>query len=188
MSIDFTEHDASTIEKVLNTVVARVYRESHLDVIDKPFYSVERFVERVRGYIKAPGFGLVAAYSNNIAVGLAFGYALPANARWWEGLTTPVPEGFTAETGKRTFALNELMVVPVWQGRGVARALHDRLLGNRHEQRATLLVREDNERALSRYAKWGWQKVGKLRPYPDAPHFDAMVLPLPISTRDTSSS
>jgi GNAT superfamily N-acetyltransferase len=85
---------------------------------------------------------MVIAYVDDRPVGQAFGYALPPNARWWQGLSTPVPEGFTEETGTRTFALNELMVVPEWQGRGVAHALHDELLGSRKEQRATLLVRE----------------------------------------------
>jgi predicted GNAT family acetyltransferase len=70
------------------------------------------------------------------------------------------------------------MVVPDWQGKGVAHALHDELLGSRHEERATLLVREDNTAAKTAYARWGWHKVGKLRPYPDSPHFDAMILRL----------
>jgi ribosomal protein S18 acetylase RimI-like enzyme len=70
------------------------------------------------------------------------------------------------------------MVVPAWQRRGVAHALHDELLGRRPEERATLLVREDNTSAQQAYARWGWQKAGKLRPYPDAPHYDALILPL----------
>lgn len=166
--------------EILDSVVAPVYEASHSDVTDNPFYSTGRFVERVRGYLRAPGFELVAAYDGDIPIGLAFGYALPVNARWWEGLTTPAEEGFTDETGDRTFALNELMVVPDQQGRGVAHAMHDDLLGGRSEERATLLVREDNVSAQQAYARWGWQKVGKLRPYPDSPHFDAMILPLPI--------
>lgn len=32
--------------------------------------------------------------------------------------------------------------------------------------------------AQQAYARWGWRKVAKLQPYPDSPHFDAMVLPL----------
>lgn len=177
---NFSHHDASTTEEILDSVIAPVYEASHTNVIADPFFSTERFLERVHGYLKAPGFGLVAAYFDDTAIGLAFGYALPINARWWQGLTTPVPDGFTEETGHRTFALNELMVTPEWQGKGVAHALHDELLGSRNEERATLLVREDNTAAQAAYARWGWQKIGKLRPYPDSPHFDAMVLPLPL--------
>jgi GNAT superfamily N-acetyltransferase len=180
MPTTFRHADASSAVEILNSVVAPVYEASHSDVIDNPFYSTQRFVERVRGYLRAPGFELVAAYDGDTPIGLAFGYTLPVNARWWEGLTTPVDDGFIDETGSRTFALNELMVVPDRQGQGVAHAMHDDLLGGRTEERATLLVREDNASAQQAYARWGWQKVGKLRPYPDAPHFDAMILPLPV--------
>jgi GNAT superfamily N-acetyltransferase len=182
MTPNFSHHDASTAESILEAVISPVYEASHQDVISDPFYSTARFIERVRGYMKASGFSLVAAHNNHAAIGFAFGYALPASSRWWQGLTTPVPDGFTTETGDRTFAFNELMVTPEWQGQGVAHALHDELLRNRREERATLLVRESNETAQKAYTKWGWEKVGKLQPFPDAPHFDAMILPLPIST------
>ncbi len=42
-----------------------------------------------------------------------------------------------AENGLRTFALCELMVHPDWQWHGVAHALHNELVHNRPEQRAT---------------------------------------------------
>lgn len=180
MATTFRHVDAGSAEAILDSVVAPVYEASHADVIENPFYSTGRFVERVRGYLRAPGFELVAAYEDDGPVGLAFGYSLPVNARWWEGLTTTVDDGFTDETGSRTFALNEFMVVPERQGQGVAHALHDDLLRGHAEERATLLVREDNTSAQQAYARWGWRKVAKLQPYPDSPHFDAMVLPLPL--------
>ncbi|GAA2104761.1 GNAT family N-acetyltransferase [Actinomadura alba] len=179
-NVNYYRHDQASTEQILDRVIAPLYEASHADVITNPFYSSERFIERVRGYLKAPGFEIVIAHIEETPVGQAFGYALPATAGWWEGLTTPVPAGFTTETGDRTFAFNELMVVPQWQGKGVAHALHNELLRGRREERATLLVREDNASAQAAYARWGWQKIGKLRPYPDAPHFDAMVLPLPL--------
>ncbi|GAA4058528.1 GNAT family N-acetyltransferase [Actinomadura miaoliensis] len=179
--LTFARHDAASAEAILDEVIVPLYEASHADVIDNPFYSAERFAERVRGYLKAPGFEIVVAYVSGSPVGQAFGYALPQTSRWWEGLTMQTPEeGFTVETGTRTFAFNELMVVPEWQGKGVAHALHDELLRGRQEERATLLVRENNTSAQTAYARWGWRKVGKLQPYPDAPHFDAMVLPLPL--------
>lgn len=183
MSVVLRHHDAATTEQRLDAVIGPVYEASHLEVVADPFYSVERFLDRVRGYLKTPGFGLVAAYGDDTPVGLAFGYPLPVGSRWWEGATTPLPGDFVRETGHRTFALNELMVVPGWQRRGVARSLHDELLGSRREERATLLVRGDNASAQTAYARWGWRKVGTLRPYPDAPNFDALLLPLPIAGR-----
>lgn len=177
--IAFRHHDADAADAILTSVIVPVYEATHADVIDNPFYSSNRFADRLRGYMKAPGFEIVVAYLDHSPIGQAFGYTLPPNGRWWNGLTTPVPDGFTEETGERTFAFNELMVTPAWRGKGVAHSLHDELLSGRIEERATLLVREDNDSAQTAYARWGWQKIGKLRPFPDSPHFDSLVLPLP---------
>ncbi|MEV0392913.1 GNAT family N-acetyltransferase [Polymorphospora rubra] len=174
----FAHYTAQDVDAVLDSVVVPIYEATHADVISDPFYSAERFVERVRRYMKSSGFELVAAEVNGQPVGLAFGYALPEAARWWQGLTTPVDPDLIAETGHRTFALCELMVHPDWQRRGIAQALHDELLHHRPEQRATLLVREDNMAAQTAYAKWGWEKMGKLKPFPDSPNYDALILPL----------
>jgi ribosomal protein S18 acetylase RimI-like enzyme len=70
------------------------------------------------------------------------------------------------------------MVHPNWQRHGIAEALHNELMAHRPEERATLLVREDNAAAQAAYAKWGWTKIGKLKPYPDSPNYDALVLQL----------
>jgi len=180
-NITFTRHDPSSTERVLDSVIVPVYEASHADVIHNPFYSSERFAERVRGYLKSTGFEIVVAYVDDHPVGQAFGYALSTTTRWWQGLTPPGPEGFSKETGSRTFAFNELMVVPERQGKGVAHALHDELLNGRREERATLLVREDNTSARNAYDRWGWEKIGKLQPYPDAPHFVAMIIKLPLN-------
>ena len=75
------------------------------------------------------------------------------------------------------------MVHPDWQSRGIGHALHDELLGHRPEARATVLVREDNTPAQRAYAKWAWRKLGKLQPYPDSPHYDALVLDLSASSQ-----
>ncbi len=47
------------------------------------------------------------------------------------------------------------MVCAEHAGRGLACALHNQLLRNRSEQRATLLVEPENECAYTRYRKWG---------------------------------
>ena len=166
----------------METTVLPLYEASHPEVLGNPFYSAERFAERVRGYMKAPGFELVVAEVAGAPRGLALGYALHEGARWWRGLTTPLDPETIAETGDRTFALCELMVHPEWQRRGIAQALLDELLGHRPEDRATVLVREDNTPAQRAYAKWGWRKLGKLQPFPDSPRYDALVLDLSASS------
>ncbi|MCI0689743.1 MAG: hypothetical protein L0Y54_21275 [Sporichthyaceae bacterium] len=111
-SLHITHHDGRTTLAIADTVILPIYLASHQDVIDDPFYSSERFLDRLRNYAQAPGFHLVATHAANQMVGLAFGYTLGPTSRWWHGLTTPVPAGFTAEDGTRTFAFNELMVHP----------------------------------------------------------------------------
>ncbi|MGI5201368.1 GNAT family N-acetyltransferase [Spirillospora sp. CA-108201] len=166
----FTRHGPSEVAEILETVIVPVYAASHPDLISQPFYSAERFAERVRSYSGVSGFQTVVAHIAGEAVGQAIGCTLPEKTRWWKGLTTPVPDGFTTETGARTFALNELVVILQWQGQGVAHALHDALLDGRAEERATLLVRDDNDSAQRGYARWGWRKAGKAQPFPDSPH------------------
>jgi len=113
-------------------------------------------------------------------VGFALGYPLPERSRWWEHLRGGYEgdQAFTREDGSRTFAVNELMIAPAWRGRGYAHALHDALLAERPERRATLLTRPDNEPAHSAYLRWGWRIVGTMQPFPDSPTFDAFVLDL----------
>lgn len=171
----FTHAGPDGLEALVERAVVPLYQATHTDVIDDPFYGVSRFLARVRGYARSPGFEIVVAEAGNTSVAQAFGYPLPENARWWSGLTTAVdPEAIT-EDGTRTFALCELMVHPQWQRRGIARALHSELMIHRPEQRATLLVREDNTVARRAYGSWGWRRFGKLQPYPDSPHYDALV-------------
>jgi len=174
----FTHHDAAGALTVAESVIAPLYEATHTDVLRNPFYSTQRFLERLAGYTKRNGFELVIAHHQDQPIGLSFGQPLPADTRWWDGLRTPVPAELTTENGARTFALNELMVHPDWQRRGIAKTLHDELLTHRPEQRATLLVRADNTAARTAYHHWGWQPIGKLQPYPDAPVYDALVLDL----------
>jgi ribosomal protein S18 acetylase RimI-like enzyme len=175
---DFRHYDAEQAAAVIESVIVPLYEVTHADVISDPFYGAGRFAERVRGYCKAPGFEVVIATTGGELAGQAFGYALPESARWWQGLTTPVDPELIMETGHRTFALCELMVHPDWQRHGIAKALHDELLRKRPEGRATLLVRADNTAAQAAYARWGWAKIATLRPYPDSPNYDALILPL----------
>jgi GNAT superfamily N-acetyltransferase len=142
-----------------------------------PFVAPERFRERLIGYMGSPAFALATARDGADLVGYAFGYGLPSGARWWEGLLDPVPDGFTTETGSRTLAVNEIHVRADHRGRGVASAVHGRLLTSGSWERATLLARADNP-ALQRYEHWGYRSVGRLQPFPDAPEYVALVLDL----------
>ncbi|WP_038044224.1 MULTISPECIES: GNAT family N-acetyltransferase [Thermocrispum] len=178
MNLTFRHYDHETAPATVDDVIVPLYLATHPQAATDPFYSVERFTERVEGYMRSPGFGMCAAFDEDKPVGLAFGYALPENARWWRSLQPHDPE-LTIETGTRTFAINEIMTHPDHQRRHVARDTHRELLATRREERATLLVDEANTPAVTAYRRWGYRKVGTIKPFPDSPTFAAMILPLP---------
>lgn len=156
-----------------------VYEDVYADDLDDPFFSTPRYWELLEAYAAREGFSLVLGWLDDNLVGYALGYPLPAGSKWWSGLLTPVDPQLLGEDGVRTFAVNEIMVRARWRRRGIAHALHNALLlEGRPEGRATLLVLPDNEAAQTAYAKWGWHKLGELRPFADAPIFDAMILDL----------
>ncbi|MFF3275943.1 acetyltransferase [Streptomyces chrestomyceticus] len=71
------------------------------------------------------------------------------------------------------------MVRVPWRKTGVSKALHDALLEDRSEERATLLVDQSHPKVHALYESWGWHTLGDLRPrIENAPLFHAMLLPL----------
>jgi ribosomal protein S18 acetylase RimI-like enzyme len=142
------------------------------------FHSEDRYRRQLSLHMQRAGWELVTATVSGELVGYIYGFALAAQTRWWEGIQEPVPAGLTDEDGKRTFALSELLVRPAWRRRGIARALHDELIGSRTEERATLLARPGNAAAQAAYRSWGWRRITRLRPsWENAPTFDVLVRP-----------
>ena len=178
--LSFQRFDATGARTQRDTIEL-IYRDAHSHSIASgdPFRSVETFMNRFDAYTSRDGFDQVIAYFDGEPVGQSWGWALQPNSAWWHGLLTEPEPGFTTETGTRTFGFSELMVRKRWTGRGIAHALHDELLRERRESRATLLVLPDNTTAYRIYTRWGWRKVAQLRPgWPDAPLFDVLILPL----------
>ncbi|MEU6184768.1 GNAT family N-acetyltransferase [Nocardia sp. NPDC047038] len=178
----FQRYTAAQARELRDDVV-RIFRDSYVDAIEsgEEFESPEAFMHRFDAYTdpaRAGAFELVIARLDGEPCGQAWGWPLTAKTAWWDGLK--LDEGdqasFTAENGSRTFAFSEIMVRKQFTRKGIARALHDELLEGRPEQRATLLVRPDNRRAYDNYRRWGWYRVGTLRPdWPDAPRFDVLM-------------
>lgn len=155
----------------------QVHADANADRLHIPFYTVERYAERLDRYLQDPTFILVTSWLDGQLIGFAFGGALPAGTRWWQGLRDADEPDLTRETGSRTFAFREFLVRQANRRRGYGHQLHDALLHDRPEERATLLVRPENP-AKQLYLRWGWRIVGKLQPYPDSPVFDSLVLDL----------
>jgi GNAT superfamily N-acetyltransferase len=170
--------------KALRDTVALIHRESYFSEIasDKPFNQPEPFMLRFDGYVELPGFRHVIGYLGDEPIGQTWGWpiARPTDPNSWQvaGLG-PEPD---EETAGRVFAFSEIMVRRPWTGHGYAHAVHDELLRPCTEKLAQLFVRPANTRAYRAYLHWGWRKVTQVRPdLPDAPVFDVLVLPLPIS-------
>jgi GNAT superfamily N-acetyltransferase len=142
---------------------------------DRPF--ADRFLVQRR----QPGFVLAEARHGDYLVGYAFGMPLRPSTSWWRHLTTPLPDEVTAEHPGRTFALAELLVRASWRRQGIGQALHDLILADRPEERATLTVPPGATAAQHAFRNWGWLKVARTRGEgPGEPVSDVLVTTLPV--------
>ncbi|MDQ3152445.1 MAG: GNAT family N-acetyltransferase [Actinomycetota bacterium] len=143
------------------------YREGPADVAD--------FAGGWPQRVGHPGFRLVIASWGVEPIGFGFGHQLPVRTGWWDGALTPLPDDITAEYPGRTFAIIEMAVRRRYRRRCVARRLHAELTAGRPEERITLLVRPDAPAPQRAYRSWDYRPVGRIRPFPEGPVYDAMI-------------
>jgi ribosomal protein S18 acetylase RimI-like enzyme len=140
------------------------------------------FARRFLVQRRQPGFALAEARSGGYLVGYAAGLPLRPSTSWWRDLTTPLPEDVTAEHPGRTFALTELLVRAAWRRQGIGQALHDLLLSDRPEERATLTVLPAATPAQHAFQKWGWRKIARTRDTQQgSPVADVLLTELPAN-------
>ncbi|MCX5182624.1 GNAT family N-acetyltransferase [Streptomyces sp. NBC_00268] len=171
-------NDAESVRKLIVDIHVEVRGEFGL--MDRPFYHPDRFNERLTTYASRPGWEAVVAYEGDEPIGYVFAVPLGENTGWWSSEKEPLPAEYTAEDGARTLALNEILVRRKWRGahgKGAARALHEQLLGERQEQRVTLLVNPllSDGRLKAVYESWGYKPVGSQQPFADSPVFASMM-------------
>jgi ribosomal protein S18 acetylase RimI-like enzyme len=141
------------------------------------------YARLLRVWRRQPGFVLAEARHGGYLVGYACGMPLRSSTSWWKDLTTPLPAADVAEHAGRTFALTELAVRAAWRRQGIGRALYNRVMGERPEERATLTVAPGAAAAQSAFRNWGWRRVARTRgPGPGAPVLDVLVI-APLSRR-----
>jgi GNAT superfamily N-acetyltransferase len=138
------------------------------------------FADRFRVQSRQPGFVLAEARHGGYLVGYAAGMPLRPSTSWWRDLTTPLPADVTTEHPGRTFAVVELLVRASWRRQGIGQTLHDLILADRPEERATLTVLPAATPAQNAFAKWGWRKIARTRPEPGSPVSDVLVTALPL--------
>jgi ribosomal protein S18 acetylase RimI-like enzyme len=160
----------------------------HAEVFADPPYrqteGAERFARRFRVWRRQPGFALALAWHGGFLVGYAAGTPLRPSTSWWRELTAPAPDDLTAEHPGRTFALTELLVRGSWRRQGIGSELHDLILADRPEERATLTVLPAAAPAQAAFRAWGWQKVARTRgEEPSSPVSDVLVIALPAASR-----
>jgi GNAT superfamily N-acetyltransferase len=156
----------------------------HAEVYAAPPYSLPgdaaQFARRFGVQRRQPGFVLAEARHGGYLVGFGAGMPLRPSTSWWKDLTAPLPAEVTAEHPGRTFALAELLVRASWRRQGIARSLHDLILGGRPEERATLTVPPGAAAAQRAFRLWGWHKLARARgPDPASPVLDVLVIGLP---------
>ena len=160
-------------------------QELHAEVYAEPPYrrddDVGQFARRFAVQRRQPGFTLAEARHGGYLVGYASGMPLRPSTSWWRDLTAPLPADVTAEHPGRTFALADLLVRASWRRQGIARALHDLLLADRPEERATLAVLPAAAAAQHAFRAWGWRKVARARDHsPGSPIRDVLLMALPL--------
>jgi len=157
VSVRHYDADTAAVQDELIALYEAVWLTGWKD--NDPFFSLERFVDRLGKHLAAPGFELVTARLDDPLIGYVYG---------------------CSRAREDKFIVCELMVSPAYQRQGIARRLHDELLDGRSEQTAQLLVEKDNHPAQAAYRSWGWHKAGDLQPFADAPNYDVMVIELPV--------
>lgn len=175
LDAELRHHPGSEFDAIRGTAV-NLYREVFAHEIDEPFWSLERFSQRVARHAAMAGFGAVVAHVGDEPTAFAYGITLPATTRWWATIEpSPADPAFTHEDGHRTFALFEVLVRPEHQGKRMGRRIHDALLARRDEERVTVATHRGNTHARSTYLRWGYHRIGTRQPPSPAPLLDVFL-------------
>ncbi len=156
----------------------------HAEVYADPPYlradDAAMFADRFRVQRRQPGFVLAEARHGGYLAGYAAGMPLRPSTSWWRDVTAPLPVDVITERPGRTFALLELVVRASWRRQGIGQTLHDLILADRPEERATLTLLPTASPAQNAFATWGWRKIARTRdPGPGSSVSDVLVTMLP---------
>jgi len=158
----------------IRSILVEIYIECYAPGRKEKFFTREGFRGRLADHA-GPGWEAVVSYHQGVPSGYAYGCPLPSDTAWWDGVEPTPPPNVIDESGRRTFALLQLMVREDWRGTGTARLLHDDLLKHRSEERIALLVDREHPKVRSLYERWGYTPLTQSHPYPDGPLYDVML-------------
>ena len=142
-----------------------------------------RFPDRFRVQRRQPGYVLAEARHGGYLVGYASGFPLRPSTSWWRNVTTALPGEVTAEhPGPHVRADRSCRGWAPWRRQGIGSALHDLVLRDRPEERATLTVPPAAVPAQAAFRAWGWRKVARTRDAGTGSSVsDVLVLTLPVA-------
>ncbi|MFJ7209682.1 GNAT family N-acetyltransferase [Streptomyces sp. NPDC098789] len=181
MTVEIKQVAADQLSLIRQDILEIHVEVRHRDFgLDNEFNSRARFDERLTTYSSRPGWSGVLGYDDGVPVGFCFGVPLGADTAWWSSMRNPLPAEYTIENGKRTVALNEIVVRKEWRGSGFAWQLHEAWLAQRNEERVTLLVNpaSGDGSVQAVYEAWGYSKIGEQQPFPDSPVYASMIRPV----------
>ncbi|GAA0956431.1 hypothetical protein GCM10009554_65900 [Kribbella koreensis] len=120
------------------------------------------------------GYRLVTAVDDSLAddsavdgsgvVGFGWGYTGQRGQYWSDLVCQALPAVITDEWVGGHFELVELAVLPAYRGRGLGRALHDKLLESVTTRCLLSTSDSADDPAVQLYTSAGWWKLGVLRP------------------------
>lgn len=179
---DVTRYTGEAAKNFVDTA-ARIHADIYGEPLfeNHPFFSEKLFRQRYEMALNQPRLELLTARLDGVIVGYMYGYAIRAEDGWWDAVEWSREaqdnrrDDYVLEDGTRTVVIPEILVKLQWRRRGIARLMHDKFLSGREEWRAGLRVLPHNAAAKSAYLKWGWNKVGMVRPDPRAPLYECMI-------------
>ncbi|UIX32353.1 hypothetical protein [Streptomyces sp. GQFP] len=153
--------------ETLREDLADLYVESSRAQAGQEYRGRERFLRRLTGSIRKPGFALLIAEDAAFA-GCAYGFSVPRDGTWWRGFDGPLPQSVERLTASgHVFAITEIVVHPHTGDQDLARRLQERLLADHHASLGATLVDRADAPAYDAFRSRGWQDIGTILRPPD---------------------
>ncbi|WP_234343092.1 hypothetical protein [Streptomyces fulvoviolaceus] len=136
------------------------------------------FLRRLTRDTWRPGFAMLTAQAPDL-VGCAFGFPVPRDGSWWNGLRGPLPQDVEQlTTSGQVFAISEIVVRPSERHHGLADTLQQQLLGDHRALLGATLVDRTHRAACAGFRSRGWRDIGVVYRSPGPTVLRALVLPL----------
>lgn len=151
-------------------------------------YSIS-FGKSLRSHTKQVDFYFLAARdkAHGGVVGFGYGYTCTPGQWWFDYVARAMTPSLTDAWLVGSFELVELAVHPNFQGQGIGKIIHDRLLANLPHRRAVLSTMQTKTAAWHLYDKRGWIPLLENITFPGSPK-PYMIMGIDLSARKPPGS